>query len=404
MRQFITDMLNIQDDKIEDLQSIKQSDGSVIVYIKLKVISKSCPFCHGAVKIHGYYPRSLIHSTLANRKCTIVYRQRRFECPRCAYSFNEPNPFTKSSDGLTYETKVNILRDLKHPEETYTNVAQRYNVSKATVLRLFDKHVNIPRKPLPIVLSIDEHYFPESDMDSLYCCLLMNFVTGEILDVLPSRRKHHLINYFTAIRGDIQNYTLKRSELNNVKYISMDLYDNFRDVAHICFPDAVICADAFHVTKHLTEDFNKVRLRCARNTENHTLEYLLRKFHFVFYHGIELDTEPRPNKSLNRYVNLRDIRDYLFEHFPELEVAYHLKELYLNFNQDGEHYSTPGHLETTFDQIKNKFADSGIPEYNEFYGLLCNWRQEILNSFICINGRRINNSYIESKNRRLVVK
>ena len=95
-------------------------------------------------------------------------------------------------------------------------------------------------------------------MDSLYCCLLMNFITGEVIDVLPTRRKHYLIDYFTSIRGDIQNYTLKRSELNNVKYISMDLYDNFRDVAQICFPDAVVCADSFHVTKHLTDDFNKI--------------------------------------------------------------------------------------------------------------------------------------------------
>ena len=36
-----------------------------------------------------------------------------------------------------------------------------------SVLRLFDKHVDIMRKPLPMVLSMDEHYFPESDMDFL---------------------------------------------------------------------------------------------------------------------------------------------------------------------------------------------------------------------------------------------
>ena len=87
-------------------------------------------------------------------------------------------------------SQINILKDLKHPEDTYTSVAERYHVSKATVLRLFDKHVDIMRKPLPMVLSIDEHYFPESDMDSLYCFLLMNFITGEVIDVLPTRRKH----------------------------------------------------------------------------------------------------------------------------------------------------------------------------------------------------------------------
>lgn len=109
MRQFITNMLNIQEDKIEELQTIAQSDGSIIINLKLKVTSKICPFCSGPIKIHGYYPRTLTHSTLVNRKCSIVYRQRRFRCPKCSYSFNELNPFTKANDGLTHETKINIL-------------------------------------------------------------------------------------------------------------------------------------------------------------------------------------------------------------------------------------------------------------------------------------------------------
>ena len=45
MRQFITNMLNIQEDKIEELQTIAQSDGSIIINLKLKVTSKICPFC-----------------------------------------------------------------------------------------------------------------------------------------------------------------------------------------------------------------------------------------------------------------------------------------------------------------------------------------------------------------------
>lgn len=114
-----------------------------------------------------------------------------------------------------------------------------------------------------------------------------------------------------------------------------------------------------------------------------------------------MDNEPKYNKALARYVNLRDIRDLLFAQFPELEIAYNLKELYLKFNQSGEYYKASGSLEENYDILKNRFGDSGIPEYNEFYCLLVNWKQEILNSFTTINGRRINNSYIESKNRIL---
>ncbi len=397
MRQFITDMLNIQEEQIEDVQSIKQSDGSIVVHLKLKIVSKICPYCSRNVKVHGYYPRKLIHSTLANRKCTIIYKQRRFYCSNCDLSFNEHNPFGNTTDCLTYETKVNILNDLKHPESTYTNVANRYNVSKATVLRLFDKHVDIPRKPFPEVLSLDEHYFPESDFISLYCFLMMDFNTGEIIDVLPDRKKNYLLRYFTSIRADTRDSSTSRSELDNVKYISIDLYDNYRDIAHICFPRAVICADSFHVLKHLTEDFNRVRLKCLRKTDNRVSEYLLVKFRFVFDHGQYLDNEPKYNKTVGRYVNYRTIRDMMFENFPELEAAYNLKELYISFNQNATLETAPEQIE----EMIGRFADSGIKEYNEFYGLLRNWKEEIINSFTRFNGRRINNSYIESKNRIL---
>ena len=47
------------------------------------------------------------------------------------------------------------------------------------------------------------------------------------------------------------------------------------------------------------------------------------------------------------------------------------------------------------------FAYLEIPELDEFYNLLINWREEIIYSFTTINGKRINNSYIESKNRIL---
>jgi len=65
----------------------------------------------------------------------------------------------------------------------------------------------------------------------------------------------------------------------------------------------------------------------ARNTEDHTLKYLLVKFRSIFDHNKNIDNEPRYNKRLNRYVNLRDIRDIVFNAFEELRAAYELKEL-----------------------------------------------------------------------------
>ena len=397
LEQFITDLLNVKADDIQEIYHLKQSDQSLILKVKLKRHLLTCPYCGKKLNIHGYYTRKLTHSTFANRKCSIHYMQRRCKCENCEITLHEQNPFSSLRESITHETKINVLTDLKYPEATYTSVASRYNLSTTQVIRIFDKHVNIPRKSLPEVLSIDEHYFPESDYDSLYCCLLMDFITGEIVDILPDRKKSYLINYFSRIKHDTLDYTTTKSELNNVRYVSIDLSENFRSIAKTYFPKATICADSFHVIENLNRCFHKVRLKCRMATDNPNYKYFLVKFRFVFYHKTFLDNTPRYNKRLGEYINYRGIRDLLLAEFPELKVAYELREFYLELNSNCSIAEAPYKI----DKAISLFADSGISELDEFHNLLLNWREEIINSFTIINGKRINNSYIESKNRLL---
>ena len=160
LEKFITDMLNIDLNNIEKLDSISNSKKEVTVKIRLKKIETVCPFCKEKPKNHGYYDRKLTHSTLMNRKCTIVYSQRRYYCKECEYTFHENNPFINTKEGITIETKINVLKDLKYPSSTYTAVARRNNISVTKCMNIFDSHVDIERKVLPEVLSMDEHYFP----------------------------------------------------------------------------------------------------------------------------------------------------------------------------------------------------------------------------------------------------
>lgn len=398
LENFITDMLNIEPNMIEKMDTLKQSDGSIVVKIRLiRDPNVVCPLCKQKVKIHGYYSKKLIHSTLANRKCVIIYEQRRFRCDLCEYSFHEHNPFARGNDNLTYETKINILKDLKYVNNTYTSVAMRYHVSTTQVIRLFDRHVRIDRKELPTVLSIDEHYFPESDFDSLYCCLLMDFNSGILIDVLPDRKKDYLKYYFSKIKIQTTDEKTKISELDNVKYISIDMYDTYKDIAKLYFPTALICADSFHVIKHLTEAFKDVRIRCRKQTQDEDIQWLITKFKFVFNHKQPLDNEPKYNKRFGRSMNYRDIQFLLFERFPDLKLAYELKENYIFFNET----ATIENASELLSDMIQQFADSNIREYDNFYNLLIHWYKEIINSFSLYNNRRINNSYIESRNRQL---
>lgn len=391
---FITDFLNIRKEDIESANVIKQSDGTYLILITLvRDLTPKCPVCDGKVVIHDYRNRQLVHTLFNGRKSIIVFHQRRFKCKDCGKVFFEKNPFNNDSSRMTIQTKTDVLRLLKDYHLTYSSVARVLMIPVQTVIRIFDKHVDIPGKKLPAVLSIDEKYFPSSDQDGLYICILMNFITGEIVDVLPDRRKDYLSKYFGDIRNnDIKNHT---KEMSNVKYISIDMYEPYKDIAKAYFPTATICIDSFHVLENLTKFFHKVRNRCRRETKDEVIEYLLFKFRYIFNHNINLDNEAKYNKRLGRYINYRGIMELLFERFPELKTAYDLKEAYICFNSTAT-YDT---AEEKLNELIRQFADANIPEYVDFYNLLVNWHREIINSFTTYNGKRINNSAIESKNK-----
>jgi transposase len=153
LEQFITDLLNVKTDDIQEIYHLKQSDQSLILKVKLKRCLLSCPYCRKKLNIHGYYTRKLTHSTFANRKCSIHYMQRRYKCENCKITMHEQNPFSSLRESITHETKINVLTDLKYTEATYTSVASRYNLSTTQVIRIFDKHINI-------LESLCQKYFP----------------------------------------------------------------------------------------------------------------------------------------------------------------------------------------------------------------------------------------------------
>ena len=130
---FITDILNINYDQIESIDSIKNSDHSINFFVKLKPVSNLyCDPCH--IVGNGFTKRKLIHSTLVNWKCIIFYKRRRYLCKDCSSSFSEKNPFINTGESVTLETKINVLKDLKFVANTYSAVAAIYNISVTKVI------------------------------------------------------------------------------------------------------------------------------------------------------------------------------------------------------------------------------------------------------------------------------
>lgn len=386
---FITDILNIEESLLEKCDSFSSGD-DVSFIIRLLPHTSSCPQCSASsIVSNGFYKKKLNHSTLNNRKCTILYDARRYICKNCGLSFSESNPFASPHSNLTTETISNVLIDLKDIHSTYTSVAKKHHISPTQAINIFDMYVDIPRKPLPTILSIDEFYFPNSDYDASYACLLLDFQSGTVLDVLPDRSKAYLHHYFQSF---------DKEELCSVKFVSIDMYEPYKLISQFYFKNAFIGVDSFHVIKNITFQFNKIRIRIRNHSKDDDLIYLLSKFrNILFAKHINLDNKPKYNSKLKRYLNLRQILNLIFEKAPEMRIAYDLMHNYIYFNDN----ASPDNVHAWLEGLINELIESQIPEYVSIYKMLQNWKIEIINSFMHFNGHRISNGPIEAKNRQI---
>lgn len=391
MFNFITNLLNINENEIEDLKVVSLPSETQFHITLLPTIS-SCPFCGGSVQGHGHgKPKNINHPALADRKASIYFRNNRFLCNDCGRTFSDRNPFTFSSFKNSFLLLDRVMKQLKNLNYTYLMIAQSNHISVTQVQRYFDSFLNIPRITLPVSLGIDElHSKMAKRKDSSYLAVLVDNLNRSLVDILPSRSKAELIRYFERIPLD---------ERKQVRYVTIDMWEPYKEVCEKYLPNCIIAVDPFHVVKHLMDGFVRIRLNILNQCEyDSTAYYLLKTWKDLIEKDVFLDNEPVYNKRFGRKLNKRDLQEMILSISENLCLGFRLKEMYLRFNKE----ATSDNCEQWFDTIYEAFLSSGIHEFDSFITTLSNWKKEILNSFQRpYDDRKLSNALSENINGQL---
>lgn len=395
MKNLIIKVLNLESEDIQNIDVFSQ-DNQVFALITLTKKFYTCPNCGIPTKhIHDYRQRTISHAILDGIDTTIVYNQRRYICSHCHKSFIEDSPFVYTGKRISKYTVLRIMKELKNPRMTFSMVANNCDVSITTVMRVFDEFVGIPYRQFPSILCIDEIYTVKYTQN-VYACVLVDFKTNEIYDLLPSRRKHQLANHFTKI---------EKKYRDKVLYISIDMWDPYRDIAHLYFKNAKVCVDNFHVVKLINYAFTKVRIRIMRKYDTDSDEYyLLKKYHWLLnmkYDDIDSNHRIRIYKDVyffhSKNVLALDILNTLLNLDSELEIAYTLKEEYNDINKKCDSKT----IGNALDKFIENLIIFNIEEFKTVTSSFKKWKQEIMNSFDIVDNRRISNGPVESVNSRI---
>lgn len=424
MNNDIITLLNINDEDVEVKKIVVEGDKKIIT-IQKKLKKYYCPCCNTRLNSKGLSTRMVNHPiTQDGYHIIIELKQRRWFCPNniCDYRFTEQFSFVERYKHNTNMTPIMILNELKDIHLTAAYVANKFNVSDTYVHNVVLQYLDIKRLKLPRILSIDEVYI-DFDYTNRYCMVLMNWETGDIVDLLPNRSKTVYENYFLNIPLE---------ERDSVEYVICDMYNSYINFSPQYFRYAKTIIDSFHVIQWLIHAINiyvnnvkkkyqkkdEERLKQKNYETNHDNKsiiesheiYILNKHRWVILKNVDeikYDSRRHWDYKLHQYLDTYDYEKYFLALDPNFIRIREEKELYIKFNSSFP--KSHEVAEKELDDLILHYSKSDIYIFRDFSVLLTKYKVEIIRSFYDINDhspteaeiklRRLSNGPMEGFNR-----
>ncbi|MDD6880579.1 MAG: ISL3 family transposase [Firmicutes bacterium] len=410
------------DIEITDIQ-INQTNCTKKVYLEHKLSPHFCPNCSYRMHSIGPYIRTVNHPILQDGLALkLVLKQRRWKCQNieCGLILTDHFSFVEKYRRNTNMSDILIVDAFRDAEMTVSQIAGKFNVSPSHALNTFLRYVDMPKRQLTEAISVDE-VFLGMGKDKKYALIIMDFITGEPIDMVQSRRKADTLPYFSNI---------PKKERDKVKYLISDMYRPYAKYIDDYFHNAVHIVDSFHVISLINRKFDAYmrsvqRKIAARDRENHErLEqelgrridftpsreyYLLKHYRWTILKseknlksfGWKYDTKLRKEMSLTDYQNA------LYAIDPNFKEMQRLKDKYIRFND--KYAGNPKAAVAPLRLLISEYRNSGFVEFEELAATLTEFFDPIINSFIMVErlnvetGRsftsRLSNGPIEAVNR-----
>lgn len=315
---------------------------------------------------------------------------------------------------------IDILNELKYTNHSIHEIAENHLISDRTVINIFDSRVSYTHGIPTSYMCIDEKCFEHGK--TKFMLVIMDFKTNTLLEWLRYIRDNYIVPPADSSMDTSSAYNQGDKRKVILKAFCIDMNQTYYDSINSIFPYVPIAVDSFHVIKNINEALNRERIKVMNRYYNNTAIYndngelldeeasdekqpfeyrLLKKYWKLFLitkdpYTATPDQKPY-NKILGRYADAKDILDYCLKIDPILQRAWELKEQYCYFNRNATFENATEWLET----IIANYLSSNISSFIKLAQMLVHWKQEIINSFVRVDGRRLSNGGMEGINSKI---
>ena len=422
MNNVITDLLDLTDED-SSVTDFHIEGHTKFITIEKNLKSMVCPCCGYKLYSHGKFKRHPNNPVLQDGyDLNITLIGRRWDCTNkyCDYTYRDQFNFIEPNKKNTKIVPLMILRDMKDINLTCRQIADRYHVSDTSVHEIFSQYVSMPRLPLTPIISIDEVYLNISPQYK-YAVVIMDFITGNILDIIPSRRKDVMERYFLSI---------PKEERDKVKYLISDMYNPYINYTYKYFKNSISIVDSFHVLqrlltyvnsyinevkkKYIQRDKKLLEEKNYKNNKDYETQkdsrevYILKHAKWVLLMNQDnyVYKERKYNSFLNQYLDTYDWENMFLDLDPNFKKIRDLKDLYEEFN--GSFINDYDGATKKLNELIDIYKNSDIKIFRDFAGVLTRYYPYIVNSFKYIKPtdvrkyheelRRLSNGPMESFN------
>ena len=337
------------------LDSFNEDKEFVHIHASVKKMN-TCPHCGSKrIWVHDHRIQKIKDTHIRGKKCIIHLKKTRFDCKSCGCRFEKELDFIAKGHTMTNRLIIAIVVEF---DEVYSisSIANRYNVSSNTVLRILNC-LSVSRNRLSEVLCIDE--FKGDSGNIKYQTSLLNGSTHSVIDILPSRDKNALYEYFEKIPN---------KERKEVKYFVSDMSNTFKSVKNAFFKDAIHIIDRYHFIRQVSWALENVRKRIQKDISSKLRKYFKRSKSLITKPASKLTSEQASEVSLMIELN------------NELKLAYKLKELFYQYVLSQPNKTR---AKKALKEWIKRAEESNLKEFNSCITAFTNWFEEICNSFDC---------------------
>ena len=355
--------------QLEQIQPIgMRDDEGQILIIAENIASppEQCEKCgNSPLYRHGKRRATYADTPIHGKPVKVEIETRRYRCKACG------TVVTPSSPSLD-DKRVATRRLVRYIQDrcfgtTFTWLAKEVGLALNTVKGITQDYAAHLEEQVdletPRLLGLDELHILDKPR-----AVLVNLEMHSMFDILESRTKAHLTDYFKGLK-----------DKNRIEWVVIDMWKPYELVIGTQLPNARIVIDRFHVVKEASKKLDGLRKHLQSKLSSQDRIKLKKHLRWSLLRNEHNRTE-------------RDLEniEYIRKHYPELFLALTIKEEFFGI------YDAPSRemAEKAFQAWK-----SSIPEdFRKYYGPVANMvdrhHRDIFNYFDC----PVTNGYTEVMN------